>query len=85
MLAQIEDGQRAGAGMGADDCAHIVDHNVLDTVLFLCQLFQILGILDAVAVADEDGVVFTGKTGLTQLLCQSLDRGLSASYRGGWA
>ena len=40
--------------MGADHRVHIVDHHLLDAHAPLHFLFHILGVFQAIAVADED-------------------------------
>ena len=78
VFAKEEQSQCAGACVRADDCAHMIDVDMLDTQLFCQNVGQILGILNAVAVTDEDGVVGTGNGGFAHFLCQHLDGGFSA-------
>ena len=63
--------------MGADDAAHIADDHILDTVLFLQDLLQSLGILQAIAVGDGNGIQVDA--GLTQLLGQVFHGSLTAA------
>ena len=56
LSAQIKQGQGAGAGVGADDGAHIVDADVLGAEALPDHLGHGLRVLQAVAVADEDGL-----------------------------
>ena len=54
MLAQEEDHQNAGAGMGADDAAHIAGHYVFHLgALGPAELFQRRGVLGTVVEPNE--------------------------------
>src|SRR5699024_7040663 len=53
VIAQEEERQRAGAGVGADHRPDIVDCDLRHVVLLLQQLRQVFRVLQAVAVADE--------------------------------
>ena len=55
-----EQSQSAGAGVRADDRAYVIDKDLLDAVLFLQDLLQQLGILQAVTMADERNIVLAG-------------------------
>ena len=78
MSAEEEQRQRAGTGMGADHRAGVADKDVFHAALFPDQLFQVPGVVDAVAVADEHGFVLAGQAQLQRLLDQRLDGGLPA-------
>ena len=57
LSAQIKQGQGAGAGVGADDRADIVDDDVLDRGQGADLFGRVFRILDAVAVANENGLL----------------------------
>ena len=82
MRSDKEDGNDARAGMRADDGADIVDDDVLDRGQGTDLLGGVFRVLDAVAVADEDGLAgrIDGRVG--QLLRESLERGFAASGLG---
>lgn len=60
MGADEEDGNDAGAGVGADDGADIVDDDILDRGQGADLFGSVLCVLNAVAVADEDGLLCLG-------------------------
>ena len=68
--------------MGADNSAHIIDDHGFHAAALLRQLRHIAGILNAIAVGDENGAVFAGQTVLLQLLHQCLQRVFAAAALG---
>ena len=78
LIAQEEEGHGAGAGVGADDRTYIANNYILNTVLFLQLACHILSVFDAIAMGDKANIVSAGDTGLSNLLTQSVQRGLSA-------
>ena len=81
MCAHEEENQDAGACMGADDRSDVAGDDIFYAVFFLHQIFELDGILGAVAVGNEDGV----KIGscLAQFPCQQLHGGFPAPNLGG--
>ena len=59
--------------MGADDRIHVVDEDVGDAEALLHEVGHVLGVLDAVAVADEHGLIRHGRGGR---LLHMIDQGL---------
>ena len=72
VIAQEKDRHGAGAGVGADDCAGVVDQHFLDAVLGFQNVLHVLGILDAVAVAEEHRAVVVISAQLAQLVGDGL-------------
>ena len=68
MLADEEQCYGAGAGMCADDRADEVDINVLHTELFTHAFCDVFGVCQAIAVADEHGLVCGLNGGLFHFL-----------------
>ena len=81
MLAQEEDNQHTGAGVGADYGSDITGDDILYAVLFPNQRFQSGSILGAVTVGNEGGVEIDA--GFAHLLNQQLHGSLTAANLGG--
>ena len=68
--------------MGADDGADIVDDDILDRGQGADLFGSVLCVLNAVAVADEDGLLCRVDGRVGQLLRKGLERSLAASGLG---
>ena len=77
--AHVEQSDDAGAGMGADDRANMVEHETLDGNFLSDHVGQQAGLVLAVAVGDVDGLLFGVGDGFLQLILQGGDGGLAAA------
>ena len=78
MGTQEEQGQRAGAGVGADHRAHVADDHFLYPALLLQLLSKIFCVLLAVAVGDKHGAVVVAFPQLLGLAYQRVNGGSAA-------
>ena len=78
LIAQEEQSQGAGAGVGTDHRAGVVNEYIFHTVFFLQQVCQVVCVLLAVTMADKGSIVSAGNTGGAQLFCQFVDGGFAA-------
>ena len=80
--ADKEDGDHARAGVGTDDGADVVDNNILDRGQGADLFGRVFRILDAVAVANENGLLRRVDSRVGQLLREGFERSFPASGLG---
>ena len=80
--AKEEEGDGAGAGVGADDRSNIPDENIGNAEFFLHQIADKFCIFKAIAVAYEDNVVLVRVIGLLHMIHKGYEGFFAAPHLG---
>ena len=82
LCAQEEQGNCAWAGMGADHRANIIYDKVSNAKTLLYQFLHILGVLQAISMADKNHIVLFRQESYFHLLNQGFEGAPAALHLG---